>query len=353
MAHHLAQVALEVFPVGEQLQIADDGPQRLPHAQLGRVVDPVGGPQAVDELGGDGLAPEQVLVGVVGASEHPAGHRVVERLGELGLLVVELEQAHGGGALDGAPHRLVRRGLGELVANDLDALAHARVVAADALSAGLVHGAPVPALEAVLGQRRQGTKAPVVTVEPIDDQRRNSLREVHARQCTPGGDRVPARWNGPCVEFPDGRADRPEWRRLRSCGDRDAAPRPRVRGADLAPGARDQRRADRSKRRRHGRHLHRLPSPARRLARTIQGRASLPPGGRPRRGALARQPHDVEDGGASTCPSAAPRAASSAIRRRSAPASSSASRVASSITFTSSSVPSATSRRPTWARTPR
>ena len=73
-----------------------------------------------------------------------------------------------------------------------------------------------------------------------------------------------------------------------------AARRPARRHALLLPrgaGA-DPRHAGR----REDPRLHRLPRPAQRRARAVQGRHPLPPRGRPRRGARARHADDLEDG---------------------------------------------------------
>ena len=64
--------------------------------------------------------------------------------------------------------------------------------------------------------------------------------------------------------------------------------------------------------RRQDPHLLRLPDPAQRRPRPLQGRHPLPPRGRRRRGPRARLADDLEDRGRRTSRSAAPRAASTA-----------------------------------------
>ena len=102
----------------------------------------------------------------VRALQHPGDDGVEERLGELGLAVVD-EQADVI-ELRPAPGRVVERSRVELVAQPLDALPHAVVVEADALLHRLLRLRPGGNLEALL---RIGARLPeeaVVAVESLD-----------------------------------------------------------------------------------------------------------------------------------------------------------------------------------------
>ena len=83
------EVAIEIGERTVPAEVEEDLLEGLAEAAAGRVVAAVDRRVGVDVLGRHrGTHEDQVVVGV-GAVEHPRDHRVEERLGELGLQVVD------------------------------------------------------------------------------------------------------------------------------------------------------------------------------------------------------------------------------------------------------------------------
>jgi hypothetical protein len=154
------QIAVEILPVGEELQIE----QHLP--QLARQVAAPGVLQRGDVLGRDPRPPEEELVVEVPAVEQAAGDGVEEGLRALGLLVL-VEQPEIS-LLQRRPDILVEYAR-EAAGDQLGGFADPLIVHVDA---GAISGAgsrPVAALEAALGVGADGAKKPVVLVEARED----------------------------------------------------------------------------------------------------------------------------------------------------------------------------------------
>ena len=142
---------------------------------LGRVVRAVGrqrrGLVVLEVLGRDGGAHEDEVVVEVAAVQDLGRHRVEERLGALGLVVVD-EQADVV-ELDLLPdlHRQRRRL--ELVLQPLGRLGDAPLVVGDALRLRLLLAVPVGRLEARLRLRARLAEQPVVAVEAVEHRPRD------------------------------------------------------------------------------------------------------------------------------------------------------------------------------------
>ncbi len=174
-AHDVAQVARTVLPWIFQVEASGDRPQGLPEAVLQGVIGAIRRRLALEVLGRDRRPPEDELVVIVAPVQHLAGHRVIEGLGALGLLV--LVQQPDVRELDRRPERLVHLGLGIAVEQGPDRLLDAPVVHQDALAGERAHLRPGGALEERL---RLGGGLPeerVVLVEAGQDGASHLLRE--------------------------------------------------------------------------------------------------------------------------------------------------------------------------------
>jgi hypothetical protein len=123
----------------------------------------------------DRRADEDQLVVRVGATQDSSDHRVEERLGELGLMVVDQEPDEA--ELDLPPGRDVERVEVELGAQPLDVLANALVVEADALTHRELRLGPRRALEAHLRLCARLPEEPIVTVEAVEQDGCDSLSD--------------------------------------------------------------------------------------------------------------------------------------------------------------------------------
>ena len=177
----------------------------------------------------------------------------------------------------------------------------------------------------------QRPRAPVITTPPAGLKDSSSLDRRHRRRG------LELRHRQPLVR-PRGRPDGAARRPARG----PALLLPRGAGAD--PGHAGRRGDPR---------LLRLPRPAQRRARAVQGRHPLPPRGRPRRGAGAGHADDVEDGGGRHPVRRRQGRRQRRRARRSTRPSCSRSRARSSTRSRRCSARSATSRRRTSAPTPR
>ncbi len=88
---HVAQIGAEIREPALEREVEHDVDQRVAQALLQRVVAAIGGRIGVDVLGGDRRAHEDEAVVVVAAPQRLHRDRVEERLGALGLLVVDEE----------------------------------------------------------------------------------------------------------------------------------------------------------------------------------------------------------------------------------------------------------------------
>src|SRR5688500_5861513 len=177
-AHHVAQVALRVLPTVLQLERRGNLAQGRAQTAVQGIEAPVARRLALEVLGGDRRAPEDVIVVVIAPVQNLAGDRVVERLGALGLAVF-VQQADVG-ELDASPQRLVALGFGETAAQLGHRLLDALVVHLDALARERLQLGPGGALEQARRLDRGLAKQAVVAVEARQDRARDLRGEIYA-----------------------------------------------------------------------------------------------------------------------------------------------------------------------------
>ena len=139
-------VALEIGEGDRPAEVAEDADEAVAETALAGVVAAVDRRVGLDLLRRDRGADEDEVVVRVGAAEDPRDHRVEERLGELGLVVVDEEPDEA--ELDLPPGGGVERVEIELGPQPLDVLADALVVEADPLLHRQLRLRPRRALEA-------------------------------------------------------------------------------------------------------------------------------------------------------------------------------------------------------------
>src|SRR5262249_50390172 len=141
----------------------------------------------LDELGGHRLAPEDVLVPVVRAIQHPAGDGVVEGLGALRALVVVEQRDQG--LLHRWPERLVGACVGVTHEHRVHRLPPALVVGPDAQPAQLARTGSILLLEGLLRRGVQGAELGPALLEAVEDGTGDRLWSTHL-----AGSRPPTFW---------------------------------------------------------------------------------------------------------------------------------------------------------------
>ena len=174
------EVAPEVGEARRQAEVEDGVDQRAAQSPLARVIASVRRRVGLDVLGGDRRAHEDEPVVEVRAVQDLARHRVEERLGALGLLVVD-EQADEV-QLDALPQSVgaaaVEPGRPELAPDALHGLDDPAVVVVDPVARDVAQRAPVARLEVALRGARAVAEQRVVAVEAVAQRARDRVRGV-------------------------------------------------------------------------------------------------------------------------------------------------------------------------------
>ena len=168
-------VALEVAEGPAPAEVAEEPREALPLPVDVRVVAAVDRRVGGDLLRRDGGADEDEVVVRVGAVQDSRDHRVEERLGELGLVVVDQEPDEA--ELDLPPRGGVELVEFELCAQPLHVLADTFVVEADSLLHRQLRLGPRRALEPPLGLRARLSEEPVVLIEALEQDGCDSLSD--------------------------------------------------------------------------------------------------------------------------------------------------------------------------------
>ena len=174
-AQQVAQVAAEILEAALEAQVEHDVDQRMAQAAAARVVAAVGRRVGVEVLGRDGGPHEQEAVVEVRAVQDLAGHRVEERLGALGLPV--LDQHADVVQLDPRPQRVgaaaAELDRAELALDALGRLLDAPVVEVDPVARDMADREEVAGLEMLLRGARAIAEQRVVLVESFEQRQRD------------------------------------------------------------------------------------------------------------------------------------------------------------------------------------
>ena len=175
-------VGAEVGEPALEIEVEHDVDQRAAQSLLQRVVAAVGRRIGVDVLGRDRRPDEDEAVMEIGAVEDLAGHRIEERLGAFGLLVIEQQADEM--ELDLLPQRVggegVEVGEPEFSEDQLRVFVHAAVVEVDPVASDVLNREPVARLEVALGRPGALAEERVVLVEALEQELRNCARLARA-----------------------------------------------------------------------------------------------------------------------------------------------------------------------------